>query len=291
MSIWEDAIQYAKDNPGETIQTIVGLFGLDQQLKADKQLEQYNEDLFNLQKNQLIEQERQRRQKIKERGDVSNMREWGKNIGTATGAAEAGLSNITMLESQAMADQYGRRRADITDQFFGPGGGRDAELKRLRDIREADMRSAAMPVTNQFSGAGVPGTPSSWANAYNIRASQLGTDVGERAGLMADLSSAVQDTGMQSFKGARDLKATDTEAKSMADAFKIDTGVAEQGLTDTVRKATGEEAVAEADIAHGYNIPEKLFGPVDSTKLRKATAAADRAKMFGDIVGSFTKTA
>lgn len=259
--------------------------------KADKELASYNEDLFELQKNQLVEQERQRRQKIKERGDVANMREWGKNIGTATGAAEAGLSNIAMLESQAMADQYGRRRADITDQFFGPGGGRDAELKRLRDIREADMRSAAMPVTNQFSGAGVPGTPSSWANAYNIRASQLGLDVGERAGLMADLSSAVQDTGMQSFKGARDLKATDTEAKSMADAFKIDTGVAEQGLTDTVRKATGEEAVAEADIAHGYNIPEKLFGPVDSTKLRKATAAADRAKMFGDIVGSFTRTA
>ena len=282
---------WIKDNPTLGIAAAFAAYEAWSGHKADKALASYNEDLFKLQKNQLVEQERQRRQKIKERGDVANMREWGKNIGTATGAAEAGLSNIAMLESQAMADQYGRRRADITDQFFGPGGGRDAELKRLRDIREADMRSAAMPVTNQFSGAGVPGTPSSWANAYNIRASQLGTDVGERAGLMADLSSAVQDTGMQSFKGARDLTATDMEAKSMADAFKIDTGVGEQALTDTVRKATGEEAVAEADIAHGYNIPEKLFGPVDSTKLRKATAAADRAKMFGDIAGSITKTA
>ena len=254
--------------------------------KADKEVEQYNQDVFELQKKQLIEQEKQRRQQIKQRGDVANMREWGRNLADAGDAAAAGLTNISTIESQAMADQYGRRRADITDQFFGPGGGRDAEIQRLRDIREADMRAAAMPVTSQFSGAGVPGTPSSWAHAYNVRASELGLDVGERAGLMADLSSAVQDTGMQSFKGARDLKATDTEAKSMADAFKIDTSIADHAMADTARKASGEEAVAEADIAHGYNIPEKLFGPVDSTKARKAMAAADRVKMYGDIAGT-----
>jgi len=254
--------------------------------RADSEIEKYNEELYTLQHNQLIEQEKQRRQRIKERGDVANMREWGRNLADAGDAAAAGLTNISTIESQAMADQYGRRRADITDQFFGPGGGRDAEIQRLRDIREADMRAAAMPVTSQFSGAGVSGTPSSWANAYNVRASELGLDVGERAGLMADLSSAVQDTGMQSFKGARDLKATDTEAKSMADAFKIDTSIADQAMADTARRASGEEAVAEADIAHGYNIPEKLFGPVDSTKARKAMAAADRVKMFGDIAGT-----
>lgn len=264
--------------------------------KASRKMQQaeqdYQQQLQDKQADVEAFAEQQRQEALSQRKDVANMQEWASNLAAAKDAATTGLSNVAMRDSQAMADEYGRRRADVAGQFFGPGGARTTELDRLRGIRESDLTAHAMPVTSQFSGAGVPGTPSSWANAYNVRSAELGLDVGERARLMSALSGRTQDAGMQNFKGMTGLKAIDADAGAMADAFKVDTGVAEQRLGDVSRKAAGEKARAMGDIAHGYNVAAVApSAHADTSGLAKAEAGLAKAGMYGGILKSLTDAA
>lgn len=291
--------------------------------KKSKEEESFIEKDYIQSIEEAIHKENIARQRVKEKGDVANLGEYTANLRGATQAAQESLGNVERAKLRDLERQSGRERSNVIASHFGEGGVRDKRMDDRLDARNLNMLKSmqvgrvggteAKPfyeesmaytppdedgttkegytkysdaLRDQFTGAGIPGSPSTWARVGSHRMGVLGLDVGKRARDMAAISHAVQDSAAENQIGMQKLARADAKEKSMADAFGEDVTMAGTDIERERRKREDMVAQRKADISAGYNTGTAIMEPIDTTGLGKAarkSSMVDTAKSIYDI--------
>jgi hypothetical protein len=236
------------------------------------------------------------RRRVKRATDQANQILAKSNLKDKYESALQGLADKGVVGAQEFADDFAKERTGIGKEKFGAEGDtrREDKLALLKDARKKDMIGAVgdeASIGGQFSGAGVRGMPSQWANAYNASAKRIHGEMGTRAGLRAALGST-QDMDLMTAQGMTGLKGADLAERAMGTGWGIDQETARGDLEKEGRGISAEFAQKGHDIDFGYTLPETVIGPMDESLGRRLSKAQGKQAMYtgmGDIASSMSK--
>ena len=249
---------------------------------------------FALQMAQGADQEKVARRQVKRATDQANLLLAKSNLKDQYQAALQDLGDKGSTDAQRVADDFASERAKAGKEHFGGDGDttRETKLQFLRDAREQGMLDAVgdkASIGGQFSGAGVAGVPSEWANAYNKSAEGIHDEMGIRAGLRADLGST-QDMDLMTAMGGTELQGASLGEEAMMQGLGVDYKTAETDLSTAMRKKAAKAAQKGHDIDFGYTLPTTISPGIDPALTSKLSSAQNMQNMFsglGDIASNF----
>ena len=235
------------------------------------------------------DQESVARRQVKRATDEANLLLAKSNLKDQYEAALRDLGDKGSTDAQRIADDFAKIRSDIGVEKFGASGDiqRETQLKFLRDAREQGMLDAVgdeASIAGRFSGAGVAGVPSEWANAYNKSAENIYGEMETRAGLRADLGST-QDMDLLTAMGGTGLERASLGEEAMMQGLGVDYQVAETDLATAMRKKAAKAAQKGHDIDFGYTLPSTISPGIDPALTSKLSSAQSRAQMFSGLGG------
>ena len=262
---------------------------------AEKAAEAIQKAQFALQMAQSADQEKVARRQVKRATDQANLLLAKSNLKDQYEAALQDLGDKGSTDAQRIADDFASERVKSGKEHFGGDGDttRETKLQFLRDAREQGMLDAVGDKTSigsQFSGAGVAGVPSEWANAYNKSAERIHSEMGDRASLRADLGST-QDMDLMTAMGGTSLQGASLGEEAMMAVLGVDYKMAETDIETAMRKKAAKAAQKGHDIDFGYTLPSTISPGIDPALTSKLSSAQNMQNMFsglGDIASSFT---
>ena len=236
------------------------------------------------------------RRRVKQTTDKANQILAKSNLADKYEGALQNLADKGVVGAQDFADDYNKERTGIGKEKFGGAGDtrREDKLALLKDARKKDMIGAVgteASIGGQFSGAGVAGMPSQWANAYNASAKNIYGEMNKRADLRASLGST-QDMDLMTAQGMTGLEGADLAERAMGTGWGIDQETARGDLEKEGRGISAEFAQKGHDIDFGYTLPETVIGPMDESLGRRLSKAQGQQAMFtgmGNIASSIAK--
>ena len=244
---------------------------------------------YALQMAKSADQESIARRQVKRATDEANLLLAKSDLKDQYEAALRDLGDKGSTDAQRIADDFASDRVKTGKEYYGGDDDtrREDKLQLLRDAREQGMLAAVGDEANirsQFSGAGVAGVPSEWANAYNKSAENIYGEMETRAGLRADLGST-QDMDLLTAMGGTGLERASLGEEAMMQGLGVDYQVAETDLATSMRKKAAKAAQKGHDIDFGYTLPSTISPGIDPALTSKLSSAQSRAQMFSGLGG------